>query len=110
MSHRLSPLPCLVCGRTLEAIDASPDAEHPQDGVAFTTQGNYGSTVFDEHDRRLHVNVCDPCLTDAIAQGRTRETALPPPPTPLDPEARRLLDEAEVIESWEDPKHQTRTE
>lgn len=95
-------LPCLVCGRALTAIEASPDGEHPQDGVAFATHGNYGSTVFDEPSRLLHITVCDPCLTDAIAAGRTRETAVPPP-APMDAETRRLLDEAEVVEDWDQP-------
>ncbi len=94
-------LPCLVCGRTLIAIEVSPDGEHPQDGVTFATHGNYGSTVFDEPARLLHIVVCDPCLEGAVAAGRTRETGVRPSPQPLDPEARRLLDEAEVIDSWD---------
>lgn len=109
MSTSVHALPCLVCRKGLIAIEASPDGEHPQDGVAFTTRGNYGSAVYDDAaGRQMHVNICDPCLEAAIAAGVTRESAVRPPGQGLDEEARRLLEEAEVIASWDDPRLATR--
>lgn len=58
-------LPCLVCGKPFTSVFQTPDINQPCDGTAFTTQGHYGSTVFDPMDStQLEVNVCDPCLTE----------------------------------------------
>jgi hypothetical protein len=43
----------------------------PRDGVACTTSGNYGSTVFDPMNGEfLEFNLCDPCLVAAGEKGR----------------------------------------
>ena len=67
--------PCLVCGKALEdAFAADQDWNQPNDAVAFTANGNYGSTVFDPIDslEALDINVCDTCLLTAAAQGRVQ--------------------------------------
>lgn len=43
----------------------------PLDGLAFSTGGAYGTTLFDPMDgSTLEVNVCDPCLRKASEQRR----------------------------------------
>jgi hypothetical protein len=60
-------LPCLVCGRELEAV-SDKDPVQPHDAVTFRAYGQFGSTVFDPQDSsQLYVNVCDACLA---AKGR----------------------------------------
>ena len=68
-------LPCLKCGR--ELVNAFPNEveNQPVDGVAATTSGNYGSTVFDSFTGHiLEFNICDPCLVEAGEQGRVLTT------------------------------------
>lgn len=61
-------LPCIVCGSHLEGCSVQ---NQPLDGLAFATQGHYGTTVFDPMDgSALEINVCDPCLTKAGGEGR----------------------------------------
>lgn len=63
-------LPCIVCGRELRNVFDEADNQ-PNDGVVFTSHGNYGSTVFDDFiGQHLEVNLCDPCLVRAGEQGR----------------------------------------
>lgn len=58
-------LPCLMCGKLLKSVLPSPDVNQPMGGTSFTTQGHYGSTLFDPMDgTRLELNVCDPCLLE----------------------------------------------
>ena len=69
------PIPCLVCGQTLEsAIDArgvEPTSNQPYRATAFTSHGHYGSIDFDEMwGRYLEVNICSPCLRQAGEDGR----------------------------------------
>jgi hypothetical protein len=66
----INALPCIICGKTLR--NAFEDAENqPEHGVAVTTPGNYGSTVFDPMDGNfLEFTVCDECLVRAGEQGR----------------------------------------
>lgn len=63
-------VPCVVCGTTLENVDR--DAENqPYGGTSFSTSGHYGSTAFDPmNGSMLELNLCDPCLKRASAQGR----------------------------------------
>jgi hypothetical protein len=68
---RTSPLPCIVCGSTLEPVFSAADASgvaspyQPADAVAFSAYGQYGSTVFDPQDEsQLQINVCDKCLQE----------------------------------------------
>lgn len=60
-------LPCIVCGKQLQPVFADQDVNQPNDGLAFSTKGHYGSTVFDPGlgTMSLEVNICDPCLTEA---------------------------------------------
>jgi hypothetical protein len=42
------------------------DISQPYDGLAFQSQGHYGSTVFDPMDGTyLEINICDECLLRA---------------------------------------------
>lgn len=53
--------PCIVCGAVLENL--VDDGNHPLEGLAFVTEGHYGSTEFDPMDgTALIVNICDSCL------------------------------------------------
>ena len=64
-------LPCIICGAALKNVweEAS---NQPDGGVACTSRGNYGSTVYDPvlSAEFLEFNVCDPCLVKAGEQGR----------------------------------------
>ena len=67
----IEALPCVVCGKALR--NAFEDAENqPSDGVACTTHGNYGSTVYDPvlTGEFIEFNLCDECLVRAGEQGR----------------------------------------
>ena len=60
---------CVVCGKRLEPVF---DCLHnqPNDGIVFTSQGNYGSTVFDPFDgTAVSVNICDSCFKKAVKKG-----------------------------------------
>lgn len=63
-------LPCIVCGQALQNV--IDDAQNqPNDGLAFTTNGHYGSTVFDPMDgTAIEINVCDDCIRVAGREGR----------------------------------------
>jgi hypothetical protein len=61
----------VVCGKVLKNV--FEDAQNqPSDGVACTTHGNYGSTVWDPvlTGEFLEFNLCDECLVKAGEQGR----------------------------------------
>lgn len=61
------PIPCLVCGKQLEeALPGMPEGTNqPYAALAFTTNGHYGSTLFDRmDDATLEINVCEPCLVE----------------------------------------------
>ena len=69
----MTALPCIVCGKTLEAV-AEDNPKQPYGGVGFTSPGHYGSTVFDQEGffdtgAFLALNVCDSCLTTAGERG-----------------------------------------
>lgn len=66
-----NPIPCIVCGVELDHAAGGftyPETEiivsQPNNGVAFSTSGNYGSTLFDSIDgkERLEIVVCDECI------------------------------------------------
>lgn len=72
--------------------------------MAFHSFGHYGSSAFDPMDgTSLNAILCDPCVTNGIANGRIRER--PPAPTrPADDdETRRLLDEVAPVENDSSP-------
>jgi hypothetical protein len=61
----------VICGRLLREALPDHSENQPNDGVCAIIHGNYGSTVFDPFDgTHIEVNLCDPCLTLAGAQGR----------------------------------------
>lgn len=66
--------PCIVCGQEMEApfsMDGETFFNQPQEGTGFTTEGHYGSTVFDPmNGNNLSITVCDPCLVLAGQAGR----------------------------------------
>ena len=64
-------LPCIVCGKTLKNVWETAENQ-PDSGVAFTSPGNYGSTVFDPvlTGEFIEISVCDECLVRAGEQGR----------------------------------------
>lgn len=68
--------PCIVCGGELDGLGgyvegSPPYFNQPEGGTGFTTQGNYGSTVFDPmNGNTLSISVCDDCLTTAGKNGR----------------------------------------
>ncbi|WP_373198302.1 hypothetical protein [Mycobacterium marinum] len=82
--ERPCPVPCLVCGKTLEPSLVSET--QPNDGVTVHIFGNYGSEVFDprENANWLEAVLCDNCLRSAIAAERVlyvwRSHATTPPP------------------------------
>jgi DNA-directed RNA polymerase subunit N (RpoN/RPB10) len=95
------PLPCFTCGKTLHPVWPESDYRNQvNDGVTFTSPGNYGSTVFDAMDRsRLVINVCDACLTALSVR-----TALSVPdrhPTPP-PSLSRWVPPADEMEEDDD--------
>jgi hypothetical protein len=67
----IEALPCIICGIPLKNVWEEADNQ-PSDGVACTTNGNYGSTVYDPvmTAEFLEFNICDPCLVKAGAEGR----------------------------------------
>ena len=66
--------PCIICGCTLTRASSDYEAQ-PNNGVMCTTEGNYGSTVFDPMDgSELAFNICDDCLVKAGEQGRVMAT------------------------------------
>lgn len=69
-------LPCIVCGTELEALFAEHGTENqPNHGVCFSTQGHYGSRVFDPMDgTMIEINVCDTCLAHAATMDRVYAT------------------------------------
>lgn len=58
---RRDTLICVRCGFVMKNLDAR--GNQPSGGLAFMTNGHYGSAVFDPMDgSALEINVCDPCL------------------------------------------------
>lgn len=63
-------LPCVVCGTTLRNVSEGVENQ-PDGGVAFSSPGHYGSSVFDPMDGCfIELNLCDPCLVEAGEKGR----------------------------------------
>lgn len=61
-------VPCIRCGKRLKNI--YPSGNQPSGGTEFTTTGHYGSAVSDFMDGTgIALNVCDPCLQEAMAAG-----------------------------------------
>jgi hypothetical protein len=63
-------LACVVCGLVLRNVHNGVDNQ-PDDGLALTSHGHYGSTAFDPMDGTyLEVNICDECLVKAGNNGQ----------------------------------------
>jgi hypothetical protein len=63
-------LPCVVCGIYLRNVWDEAENQ-PKDGLAFSSRGHYGSTVFDPMDGTfIELNICDKCLIEAGERGR----------------------------------------
>ena len=61
---------CIACKSTLQNVDTAEDNQ-PVGGTEFSTWGHYGSAVTDLMGEAAHVvNICDPCLVAALADGR----------------------------------------
>lgn len=61
--------PCLICGRTLVRAFADCEAQ-PSGGLNCSTQGHYGSAVFDPGTgESITFNICDPCVTERAEKG-----------------------------------------
>jgi hypothetical protein len=60
-------IPCIVCKTALRNIYDSPtEGNQPVGGLAFSTTGHYGTTLFDPmNGSSLEINICDPCLAKA---------------------------------------------
>lgn len=76
-------LNCIVCDKELAAAFPSEAVENqPYGGTTFSTNGHYGSTVFDPFDwsETLEINICDPCLAEkaeenCVIHNRAGETS-----------------------------------
>lgn len=62
-------LPCIACGKELKNVDKT-STNQPYKGLAFTSHGHYGGTLFDPMDGQfLEVNICDQCLAFHAGKG-----------------------------------------
>jgi len=65
----IKTLPCIACRKPLGK--ALPSSENlPSSGLAFTSDGHYGSEFDPMNGQYLEINVCDDCLRKAAAAGR----------------------------------------
>jgi hypothetical protein len=84
-------LPCLVCGAVLRNVLDEVDNQ-PDGGTACTTEGHYGSTVWDPMNGEfLEFNVCDECLTRAGEQGRVYAARTKRPVYVVDDKGREFM-------------------
>ena len=69
---RTHPCRCIKCDKEMDNYLGARGYQ-PGDGLAFYTQGHYGSTHFDPMDgTSLHIAVCDDCIAAAEARGIVR--------------------------------------
>lgn len=62
-------LRCVACHAELANIMAGEGVQ-PDDGLAFSTSGHYGTTVFDPMDDTMLIAIiCDGCLRKAAKAG-----------------------------------------
>lgn len=65
-----SIVPCIVCGKTLDAVTFD-HPNHAYDANEFLAPGQLGSRVSDPvNGDILAVNICDDCLIEAQKLGR----------------------------------------
>jgi len=79
----ISPMPCVVCGKSLEPVfryeversTGLGDYRQPAQANTLFGRGTYGSEVFDPLDgSAVRVNICDDCLSRAIENGTAEVT------------------------------------
>jgi hypothetical protein len=69
--------PCLVCGVELDVSDPTKTGHLScNDGVIYSTSGNYGSTVLDDDGTIVFV-ICDACLIKHRSRLRAFKTSMP---------------------------------
>jgi hypothetical protein len=61
-------VPCIICGRPLK--DESGGNNQPVEGLAFQCEGHWPSAVFDAEPGWLEINICEPCLHNAVERQR----------------------------------------
>jgi len=99
-SRTVFPLPCISCGKELEAVDSISKTNQPYEGTVFHGFGQYGSTVFDPMNGRdyLELNVCDGCLVSKAREGKVllgqkvQRVVESTPLTPWDPDLEEYED------------------
>lgn len=70
-------LKCIVCEKELRNV-FDEAYNQPEDGLAFQSEGHYGSTAWDPMDGQfIEISVCDECLVKRakagfVLQGRNR--------------------------------------
>lgn len=65
----MSDIKCIRCERALQNIQPNIGFQ-PDDGLAFYTNGHYGSTFFDPMDGSyLEIAVCDECVRSLSERG-----------------------------------------
>lgn len=57
-------LPCFKCDKEMKSACGDLIPNHPNNGITFTSYGNYGSATFDSIDgsESLEITVCDDCI------------------------------------------------
>ena len=59
---------CIACERELDNV--MDLGLQPVDGIAFNSQGHYGTSVFDPMDgSRIEIAICDDCVVKAGKKG-----------------------------------------
>ena len=78
MMENTEQQPCLVCGRPLNVSDpAKCGYLSVDDGVVYSTDGNYGSTVLDDNGSSIVFVICDACLVKHRSRLRAFKTSSP---------------------------------
>lgn len=97
---------CIKCGVALESATVDSVVQ-PLNGLAFTSYGHFGSTVFDPMDgTTLEICICDECLTKAGSIGHVIHGSPATVPRPIYPKLTIWQPKADV---WE-PKSPMKAE
>ena len=54
---------CFCCNKKIKSVDINIE-DPPYDAVCFSSNGNYGSSIFDpyEENAEIEIYICDTCL------------------------------------------------
>jgi hypothetical protein len=85
-------IPRICCGRSLK--DWSAGNNQPIHGLEFAAAGHYPSSIHDNGNGELVVNICDPCLLAGAQAGRVLKRTHPEP---------RHRGQRPVFEQWRGP-------